>query len=455
MPVVHLAAIPFSRAQRGALLVAFALLVALRLPGAWVHGRFLDEEATVFLAYAWHHGAMEALFRPFAGYLNLGATATTLVVARLVQGGAVALERAPYLTMTAALAVQLLPAVLLLTGRARWLSDRRAVLAALLAVALAPGSEEVFLNVLHIQFHLALCAALILALDPPDRLGARIGHAALLTVAPLCGPGAIVVLPLFALRALLDRDAERWRQFAAFALGTAVQLVGFYGASPMRGHLQNPPTIAAAVFVRMVVLPALNFGNAVTIGDAIHHSRIDGGVGWLIAGAGAAVLFGGLLVLASRRRDAAVWLLMSSLGVAVASFGFGMVIVRRSDLFSVDMGGRYNFLPLVLLAWALIALAMRRTRGSRMAGWACALLLVNGAVRYPAPVPHFDAGPSWPVEVAAWRRDHRHPLAVWPRPWRADLSDRARACTGRPADPRYCEAGWVAGFAPYREPELR
>lgn len=44
----------FGPRQRWALLAAFALLVALRLPAAWAHGRFQDEEATVFLAYAWH-----------------------------------------------------------------------------------------------------------------------------------------------------------------------------------------------------------------------------------------------------------------------------------------------------------------------------------------------------------------------------------------------------------------
>src|SRR6478672_13691337 len=82
----------FSRPERWLLLEVFALLLVLRLPLAWVYGRFQDEEATVFLAYAWHFPWADALFRPFGGYLNIAANATTLLVVELVRGGAVPLE---------------------------------------------------------------------------------------------------------------------------------------------------------------------------------------------------------------------------------------------------------------------------------------------------------------------------------------------------------------------------
>jgi hypothetical protein len=42
------------------------------------------------------------------------------------------------------------------------------------------GVEEAFFNVLHIPFHLALCAALTLSLDPPRGPIGRIGYANLL-----------------------------------------------------------------------------------------------------------------------------------------------------------------------------------------------------------------------------------------------------------------------------------
>ena len=54
-----------STRQRLVLLASCALLIALRLPKAWIHGRFLGEEGTIFLAYAWHHAAGDALWRSF------------------------------------------------------------------------------------------------------------------------------------------------------------------------------------------------------------------------------------------------------------------------------------------------------------------------------------------------------------------------------------------------------
>jgi hypothetical protein len=443
----------FKAWQRWGLLAAFALLVILRLPHAWAHGRFQDEEATVFLAYAWHYPWLDALFRPFGGYWNLAANGTTLLAVELVRSGMLPLERAPYLTMSIALGFQLLPALLILTNRASWLAGRLPVIAALLLIASAPATEEVFFNALHIQFHLALCVALILALDVPERRAVRFGYGVILFLAPLCGPGAIVFLPLFALRALIDRDRGRLAQLAILTAGAAVQLLLFYGPSPIRGHMNNPVTIAAAMFVRLLVLPLLGVEFAYRVGDMIYASQASGGIGWWLSGAAALLAFVGLTVLALQRRDSAIWLVLSSLSVAVASLGFGMASINPRDPYSAFEGERYNFLPIVLLGLALVALSMRSGfRGSRVCAFLCGLMLFTGAVHFTQPLQLFAEGPSWQAEVKAWRNDHRHPLAVWPRPWAADLSDEARPCSPLPrdprrsTDPRYCESGWVAGF---------
>lgn len=446
----------FSASQRWVLLGIFAVIVVMRLPNAWLHGRFQDEEATVFLAYAWHFPWTDALFRPFGGYWNFAANATTLVVAKLAQNAIIPLERAPYFTMTTALLVQLLPAVLILTGKAQWLSSRLAVIAALLMIAIAPATEEVFFNVLHIQFQLALCVALILGLDVPSNRIARLGYGALLFLAPLCGPGAIVMLPLFALRALVDRDRTRLLQAAPLAAAAAIQLLLFYHASPLRGHVFDPATLAAAIFVRLVALPSTGVNSAYRIGAAIYESRVNGGLLWWAAAGTSVLLFGTLLWVAAKRRDAALWLILSSLSTAAASLGFGMVAGERyrlPSLFGVVEGERYNFLPLVLLGLTLVVLARRPSfRGSRLCGALCLLMLLTGISYYAKPLPTLADGPSWAAEVAAWRNDHRDRLAVWPRPWAADLSDEARPCPApsrdpaRLNDPRYCESGWLAPF---------
>ena len=268
----------FSRRQRWALLTVFALLVIFRLPHAWEHGRFLDEEATVFLAYAWHRPWLDALFRPFGGYWNLGANATTLLVVELVKHGVVPLVRAPYLTMLMALVAQMLPAVLILIGRARWLAGRAAVIASLLIIAMAPATEEVFFNVMHIQFHLALCVALILALEVPQRRIEAAGYGMLLLMAPLCGPAAIVILPLFALRALIDHDLGRAKQLVPFVVGAAIQFATILQFEPTANFSRDPATIAATMFVRLIALPTFGSDSANRIGHMINYLPIVGTV---------------------------------------------------------------------------------------------------------------------------------------------------------------------------------
>ena len=445
----------FSVRQRLALLAGFALLVILRLPLAWVQGRFLGEEGSIFLAFAWHRPALEALLRSFGGYLNLAANGATLLAARLVRGGMLPLESAPYLTMVTALLFQLLPAALILTGQARWLANRWAVLAALLIVAISPMTEEVFLNVLHIQFHLALCTGLILALEVPPRRSARIGYWTVLFVAPLCGPGAIVLLQLFALRALIERDRGRLAQTAVFAVGTALQLFVFFTPSPVRGAFLDPGALAAVMVVRLAALPYLTSGLANVLGTLTYNSYITGGIGWWAMVAASITYFGALMAVALRdRHDPAIWLLLSGLAIGAASFGGGMIAVDPYQWFSVGAGERYNFLPLVLLTLALIVIAMRQDgRFRRISATLVMLTLITGAIGFNQPIKAMRNGPSWRAEVAAWRADHDHPLVLWPQEWTADLSDRARPCTGvAAADPAYCESVWLVQVAPHPHP---
>ena len=448
------AASVFTIRQRWALLLLVAVLTIVRLPQAWAQGRFLCEEGGIFFAYAWHRPATEALFRSFAGYLNLGANAVTLLDARLVRAGVLSLENAPYLTMVVALLFQLLPAVLLLTARGEWLSRRWAVMAALLMTVLMPKTEEIFTNTLHIQFYLMLCAGLILALGVPPSRWARFSYALLLFLAPLCGPGAIVLLPIFALRTLVDRTRARLAQTVALAFGSAVQLFVFFTPSPVRGQFLDPVTLAATMFIRLIVMPLSHHSLANRWGKLIHASREAGGIGWWIAAAIAVACFGALLWTAwKERRGPAIWLVLAGLAFAIVSFGGGMIAFDAREYFSVGSAQRYNFLPLVLLGLALVVLAQR----SRTARVLCALILLAGAIAYPRPQRELGYGPAWSGEVAVWRLDHDHPLRTWPGNWTMDLSDHDRPCSMPPAatDPTYCEGPWLARVAEAARPRSR
>jgi hypothetical protein len=143
------------------LLVAlFIVLICARMPDVILHGRFWAEEGRDFFRYAWENPWYRALARPYGGYLNVVADGGTLLAHVLVP-----LKYAPYVTIAIALFFQACPAIMIITGKAAWLRPRWAVLAALFVLATPPVSEEVWLQTLHREFHLALCAGIILTMQ--------------------------------------------------------------------------------------------------------------------------------------------------------------------------------------------------------------------------------------------------------------------------------------------------
>lgn len=430
----------------------FVLLVLLRLPEAVWYGRFLCEEGVIFFAYAWHHGGWDALWRSFGGYLNLGANGSGLLAAWLVRGGYISLESAPRLTMAIALAFQTLPAVLLLNGRAPWLTRRWVVVASLLAVLIPPMTEEVWLNVLHIQYHLVLCCALVLAFETPRSVMGWAVDAFVLVLAPLCGPGAMVLGPLFLARSLWERSLARLVQTGLLGMAGLVQLLVFFVPSPVRGQFHSPAELASIMMVRLGFLPfgGERIGNGV--GDLAVMAYERHGIAWIVFSALALIYCAFLALLAWRRRnEGSGWLIAAGLMLAAVSFGGGMISTNTHEWFSMGSGERYNYLPLALLGLGLVAIARDQlAQGSKLALRLCGLVLFVGLCNYFSPIRELSRGPHWSGEVAQWRNDHNYPLRTWPERWVADLSDRDLPCpkpTLQNASydaPTYCEANWLA-----------
>lgn len=146
------------RPERFFLLAAYAAFICLRMPDVLLKGRFWAEEGNVFFVRAWTLSWHDALLAPWVGYLNIVATSVGLLARNFAN-----MQSAPYVTTLIGLLFQLCPAVLILTIEEPWLQRRSVLVVSLLLIATPPASEEVWLNTLHSQFHLALCAALILS----------------------------------------------------------------------------------------------------------------------------------------------------------------------------------------------------------------------------------------------------------------------------------------------------
>ena len=393
------------------LLAGFAILVCLRMPDIIVQGRFWAEEGKYFFTDAWTQPPLQALFFDFGGYLNLAATGTTLAARWLMP-----LSLAPYLTITVALLVQLCAPLLLLTARDGWLQPAGVRLAALALILFVPDSEEVWLQTLHCQFHLTLCCAIILVLQPAGgRVAAfRLG---LLLLSPLCGPTAVVLLPLFLLRAGLERNVPRLAQSATLAAGAFIQLAFFLHAIPGRAYTTNPFIFACIATIRHLDAPLLGIPYAERASERI-RARLASGHIPIKASVLPFLVFipYGLTAWFYRRSTPAIWFFCGfALIAAVCYFGAvggsEMLMMTRTD-------GRYVFVPQALLALSVLALASGLTGWRAWPAWGVVICLIAvGGMAFIQPNRFSANGPSWRAEVAAWRVDPTHALQIWPAGW--------------------------------------
>ena len=404
------------RAAGAALLLLFAVLVSARMPAIVLKGRFWAEEGHDFFHNALVLPPLQALVLPVGGYLNIVANGATLAARWLMPLGL-----APYLTIAVALVFQLAPPWLVLTARDPWLRPAAAKPLACALLLLVPASEEIWLQTLHSQFELVLCCAIITSLELPPAGWLGRARGALLFLAPLCGPGAIAVLPLLAGRAALDRSRARLHQLFALAAGSAIQLGFFLHPAPGRSYALDPATLLCIVTVRHLALPFGGVAYADRLSAAL-RLRLAAGHVPLLAVALPILVFVpfGLATLWWRRARPAAWLLAAGVLVAGASY-FG-AIGNAADLINPRAGERYAFAPQALFGLAALALGLTATGlVARLALLAALWLVVAGAIAFFQPWSMISDGPSWRREVAIWRTDHAHLLQSWPGGWTVRL----------------------------------
>ncbi len=404
-----------TRRLTAVLMLLFALLICARMPEIVIKGRFWAEEGKYFFTDAWSMPPLAVLFHPFGGYLNLVANASTLGARWLVP-----LELAPYFTIGVALLVQLLPPLLLLTARDPWLQNRLTRCAGVFLLLLVPASEEIWLQTLHCQFELTLCCALILCLQTTGGV-ASAGRVVILFLAPLCGPGAIALMPLFLFRLAGDRSAARLTQALALGAGSAIQFLLFLTPAATRAYALDPSTLLCILTVRHMALPFLGRQAAETIASSLRAGLSAGRESpWAII---LPLLVFGMAAahsLAKPTRRPAFWFLAAGLLIAFVSY-FG-AIGSPTSMINTQFGERYAFVPEALFGMTLLALAATSTGLASAILWLLvAWKLIIGIAMFDRPWLLVADGPPWRPQVAAWRAHRTTTLEIWPAGWTLTL----------------------------------
>lgn len=398
--------------ERVLIVLAFAVLTALRFPNALWHGRFWAEEGSLFYANAWTLPWWEALLFLHTGYLNLTANLAGLL-AYLVP-----LKAAPYVTSGVALVIHCFPAILVVFARDAWLQSLAVLIAALILIAAAPGTEEVWLNSINSQSILIVCVGLILALEP-RRGRAGTFETFLLAFAPLTSPGTSALVPLFFLRAGMERSRPRAIQGAILLCGALIQFVFCFDPGE-RSFGISPLLLNAVLLVKQILLPLFGHHQAAVLANEVALFYAGSAHAWLLW-LGTAVFVAVACILATKPRLPSLWFFLAAAVVALVSY-----VSAQNDkllLVSVAGSGRYAYAPQVLFALAALSWSVLHAGRTAILARVLVIWMVFVAAHdyfWPS-APDFANGPDWRLQVERWERDPDYRLKLWPRDWTMTL----------------------------------
>jgi hypothetical protein len=369
-------------------LVAGAAALATRRPDAFTNPQFWAEDGTRWYADAYDLGRLHALLLPYAGYYQ--------TVSRLV--GALAaslpLSWAPAIMNGVGLAIQVLPVLLLLTGRLdHLLGDWRLKVLLITAYVATPYSHEGHVTLTQGQWHLALVAVMVAIAAPPPTRGWKLFDVTAIVASGLTGPFALILVPVLLIRLIARR--ERW-------------ILLLFGLTAACGALQA----AALLLTSDVQRPTAPIGFhphliANWVGGQIGVGLVLGEHGYALARTFPG--WGGIVVLLAAAVAAlcgwAVWkgplelrmlVVWGALLVVALFAGRQTVPSDGSWTMMVGAGNRYRILPATVLTVVIVWSLVRSRRWSKLVPGLllASILLVAGPLDWEYPAfrdLHFQA----------------------------------------------------------------
>jgi hypothetical protein len=439
-------------------------VTAFRQPSLLTQPRFWGEEGTIYYSGATCLPWFQFLQQPVArGYYRLYHNLIALFASSVVR-----LELAPLVTTIAAFCVQMLPLIIVLTGRSILYRSRLAKSALVCIILLNLYTGEIWLHTG--QDYWLLSAALILLEDTKGAAAARAWfYSAILLIAGLTAPAAAILAPLF----LLKVRAQPERGIKALALVSGFTLVFqlvFFAATLDSTNVNERlagggwATLPLALWSRIVVAPIAGvragealasisrelagLGPALGVGVAAILLALFGLGYWWLAQPGLALKRERIPAVERHRAPVAPRVLAAAASLLILGFtlAFSGTHGDKSVLVAPLWSPRYFFVPSVLFFVLLLSHVGRNTAprsegdgtatpphsnavlsgagGSRWSATAAvcagllALSLVTGAANFPKTVPFGSDWPNWRHEVSLYRNDASYDeLAIWPPGW--------------------------------------
>ena len=210
--------------------LALALLF-FRETDLFFNPRFWAEEGNVYFYDAYVNGA-SSLLHGHQGYFSLIPNFATYLATLF------SLDMAPYLTLTSALIVQLIPFILISHSKSEFLDSPYKKIIASLIVMFAGNTEEIWLNTINSQFHFVVIAFLILIENKKNLPRTKMNILAFLTIASgLSGVPANILMPFFGLKFYLFKQKQDLTLFLILISTTLVQAYFILTSEHLSGRI--------------------------------------------------------------------------------------------------------------------------------------------------------------------------------------------------------------------------
>jgi hypothetical protein len=248
------------------------------------------------------------------------------------------------------------------------------------AMLVIPTNPEVFGVSLYTGWWGSVLALLPL-LWPADATDSLKWRAVLLFVGGLSTPIAVGLLPLYVIRFLRWRNrVDAWLLALCLGVG-AVQSTAMLTSGTLTGHLAPGGLAPLAIVTKF-------FGHFV-----FWSVRRDASVAYPIAGL---ALLGLIAVSAWQRRHHLGWTFAAGSACLVIVIALSIVRGPLNAMDAVLAGGRYFFLPYIMLSWLLLYLVDRRYPISSAL---CIAVLVSSAITFVSHGRWHHAWIDWRTQV--------------------------------------------------------
>ena len=380
------------------LIFSAAFIIYLKAPFLINSPRFWAEEGSFHFKFSYEHNLIDNILLVYwrAGYYNLFANFGSEIASLMP------LNYAPFVTTGFAFSAQLVPYIILITGKSYLFDKEYKKIFGFLVLAFLPSvTGEVWLNTINSQVWFGLVGMLLL-FETFTKISKtrKYFYRSLFFIGGLTGFYLLVFYPLFLVKAISEKNREVVTCFFILTLTLSIQMVVFYLA--LEFNVLNEKRFSSmgiqsiqSVFFYQFIVPIVGKNTNLLI-----HLIITISFFYIITPTG-----------------------LNKIGIMLLLSWVGMAIFTILGSFHGNPSDRYSIVSGYILLFFLIHNSNFRDKKSVLAIFLIIISILTGFYNYKKQDIGLQCdGKNWNNEVKIYLENKKHELNICPKGWKFRLT---------------------------------